>query len=149
MNYTACITSTRSIEESYKAITEDISNWWTPMSAKFLTIGDQAKTDFGVESYWVFEAKTLSPNSLIELLCIDSHMIGDFVKDPQEWRDTTLRFDIKKEGTNGSRITLTHVGLTPKMPCWDVCKKGWGHYILGSLQDYLDGKGGTPNSNEN
>ena len=148
MNYTASITSAASTEETYKAITENMSDWWTSMSAKFVKVGDQAKTDFGVESYWVFEAKTLSPNVLIELKCVDSHMIGDFVDDPQEWCTTTLRFDIEKEDTGDSKVTLTHVGLTPEMQCWEVCKKGRDHYILGSLKDYLDGKGGKPNSNE-
>ncbi|MEW8430735.1 MAG: hypothetical protein G8D61_13520 [gamma proteobacterium symbiont of Ctena orbiculata] len=45
-----------------------------------------------------------------------------------------------------SNITLTHLGLTPGMACYGICKAGWDHYIAGSLKQYLDGLGGRPNS---
>ena len=74
-NYTVKITCPLSLERIYDAITKHMSDWWTPMSAPFLKVGDIAKTDFGGEAYWVFESTTLKHPSLIELTCLESNFL--------------------------------------------------------------------------
>lgn len=144
-DYTATITTTTSIEKAYLAITERMSDWWTPMSAQFLKLGDKAKTNFGGQSYWVFEAKTLNTPQLIELTCCESNMIWEDLENPQEWLDTTLRFDFSEE--NGvTTLNFTHIGLTRDIACYSVCKEGWDHYFLGSLNKYLNSQHGQPNT---
>ncbi|WP_395377566.1 SRPBCC domain-containing protein [Marinicella sp. W31] len=146
-NYTASITTLLSAQQVYQAITEDMSNWWTPMSGKFSRIGDQAKTDFGGQSYWSFEASVLSEFSNIELTCHDANHIheglGDSIR--TEWLGTKLVFHIRPE-ESGTRIDFKHEGLVPELVCFDICKAGWDHYFLGSLKNYLDGKSGQPNT---
>lgn len=115
------------------------------MSATFDAVGDRAKTDFGGEAYWVFEAKKLDSPKLIELECVVSQMLVDELDNPEEWLGTTLRFDISATPT-GTEIIFTHHGLTPEMQCYEICHAGWNHYISGSLRDYLSGWGGQPNS---
>lgn len=144
-NYNATIRCPIPKEKAYAAIAEEMSAWWTPMSSKFLAVGDRAKTDFGGQSYWVFEAATLDAPDLIELDCCESHMVADDLSDPTEWLGTRLRFEITEEG-NETTIHFTHIGLTPSMECYDLCKGGWDHFILGSLEKYLTGNGGQPNS---
>lgn len=144
-DYTATITTTASIENAYLAITERMSDWWTPMSAKFLTLGDQAKTNFGGQSYWIFEAKTLNAPKLVELNCCESNMIWETLENPEEWLNTTLRFDFSEQ--NGATVIhFTHIGLTQEAACYSVCKEGWDHYFLGSLESYLNNQHGQPNT---
>ncbi|MBO6550056.1 MAG: hypothetical protein JJ964_10600, partial [Rhizobiales bacterium] len=45
MNYQAEITVPVTRKIAFTAIAEDMSIWWTDMSARFLKIGDKAKTD--------------------------------------------------------------------------------------------------------
>jgi hypothetical protein len=140
-NYRASITADVSAETAYQVITEEMSDWWTTMSGQFLNRGDQAQTDFGIQTYWRFEAQTLDRPHQIELRCCEAHHIHEGVTDAikEEWLDTVLRFDIKQM-KKGTTITLTHQGLTPELHCFEVCKAGWDHYFLGSLKEYLDRK---------
>lgn len=144
-DYQASITCPVSGECAYRAITEEMSDWWTSMSGQFLEIGDCAKTDFGGESYWSFEARVLNEFARIELLCHDANHIheGQPAEIKEEWLGSTLIFDITEK--NGETdIKFTHEGLAPSLLCFDVCKIGWDHYFLGELNNYLTKKGIGP-----
>lgn len=140
-DYQLRISSSLAQEESYRVIAEQMSDWWTPMSAKFMAVGDRAKTNFGGQSYWIFEAVTLLPPNLIELDCCESLMVADSLKDPEEWKGTRLRFEISQEG-----VLFTHIGLNPEKECFDMCKQGWDFYLLQSLKQVLNGQPGAPNA---
>lgn len=146
-DYNANIECKMPIDDVYKTITQDMSKWWTSMSSDFLKVGDRARTDFGGEAYWVFEAKKLHLPSLIELECVEANYIHpDMTADMrEEWITTTLRFEIE-QNEKSTLVNFTHIGLVPDMGCYDVCKGGWDHFILSSLKNYLDGKPGKPNS---
>ena len=145
-NYRESIVFKGKPEVAFNAITMEMSVWWTKMSGKFEAVGDQAKTDFGGKSYWVFEAKTLKPE-LIELRCCEAnHIHGDGSEDMKnEWYDSILKFELIPKGEL-TEVQFTHVGLTPNLKCFDVCKGGWDHYFLGSLKDYLSGRVANPSS---
>ncbi|MDJ0832575.1 MAG: hypothetical protein QNJ69_03575 [Gammaproteobacteria bacterium] len=115
------------------------------MSGRFVNVGDEAKTGFGGDSYWVFKAITLNEPQFIELECVKSHMIMDSLDDPEEWLGTRIRFEIS-EHLGRSEIIFTHLGLHSQLQCFDVCSGGWDHYILDSLSAYLHDEGGKPNS---
>ena len=140
-DYTATITSSLSAEVVYKAITEEMSDWWTSMSGKFLKTGDKAKTDFGGKSYWSFESTVMDEPSRIELTCHDANHIHEGLSDHirTEWLGTKLLFEITEEDGK-TRIDFTHEGLTPRLECFEVCKAGLDHYFLGSLKSYLEAK---------
>ncbi|MBT2968437.1 MAG: SRPBCC domain-containing protein [Candidatus Thiodiazotropha sp. (ex Ctena orbiculata)] len=144
-DYRSSICCSVSADRAYRAITQEMSAWWTPMSNRFSNIGDRAKTDFGGPSYWVFEAVTLNSPHVIELLCCESNMVSDSLADPEEWLGTILKFEITEQD-EVCTVALTHIGLTPEMACYEICKTGWDHYIAGSLKQHLDGLGGRPNS---
>ncbi|MEW8351117.1 MAG: SRPBCC domain-containing protein [Candidatus Thiodiazotropha taylori] len=144
-DYRSSIICPVSPSQAYRAIAEEMDQWWTPMSAPFHKAGDRAKTDFGGDSYWVFEARSLNEAKLIELDCVESNMVSDALDDPEEWLGTRLIFEFNEDKA-GTEIRFTHLGLTPQFDCYEICKNGWDHYILTSLKNYLDGLGGIPNS---
>lgn len=136
-----------SSELAFDAIAKEMSKWWTKMSGQFLSIGDKAKTDFGMESYWVFEAVTLDSPHLIELKCCEAnHIHSDGSVDmKEEWLNSVLKFEISNDGKI-SEVLFTHIGLHPELKCYDVCKAGWDHYFLKSLKDFLSGGKAVPGS---
>jgi len=146
-NYSATLSCPLPAQKIYQTITESMSQWWTPMSAQFLKTGDRAKTNFGGEAYWVFEAITLDPFKLVELKCVKANYLHTGMTEEmrEEWLNTVLKFEISKS-SNITKIIFTHEGLTPDMGCYDVCSSGWNHYISKSLNDYLNDKNGRPNS---
>ena len=139
MDYRAEIVVPASPPAAYRAITEGMSDWWTPMDSRFLKLGDRAKTDFGGESYWVLEAVTLNEPSLVELRCCEAYHVHDGLPDgiKEEWLGTVLRFEIAGTGS-GTSITLTHEGLHEGLLCYEVCEAGWNHFFLESLKSHLE-----------
>lgn len=146
-DYYASMTTAVSQEVAFKAVAEQMSDWWTPMSAQFLSIGDQAKTDFGGESYWVFKALELDSYQRIVLQCCEANHIhqGEAVDMREEWLNTQLHFEFTPFGEK-TVIKFTHKGLVPTLNCYGVCKAGWDHYILTSLKNYLEHAAGQPNT---
>jgi uncharacterized protein YndB with AHSA1/START domain len=48
------------------------------------------------------------------------------------------------EVSNGkTRLDLEHVGLTPAIECFDICRDGWNQY-LGNLQSLVETGRGHP-----
>lgn len=141
MDYKATITSNLSANDVFKAITEEMTDWWTPMSEKFLNVGDQSKTDFGGQSYWSFEATVLDKPGRIELTCHDANHIHEGLSENirKEWLGTKLVFVLTEE-EGKTRIDFTHEGLSPELECYEVCKAGWDHFFLGSLKIFLEAK---------
>ena len=63
-----------------------------------------------------------------------------------EWDGTSIYFDVEEGGATdgGATIHFRHVGLTPRLECFDMCHQGWTHY-LASLVSYVETGRGQPN----
>ncbi|MDC5697620.1 SRPBCC domain-containing protein [Intrasporangium calvum] len=141
---THSFTVDQSPEQVYESI-NDVRHWWSDN-----VVGDPAT----LNAEWVYLAPdihfskqrttVLKPGERVEWLVVDSHL--DFLADQHEWTGTTIRFDITRaEGPRGrTRLTLTHLGLTSDMECFDVCETAWGQYVLGSLRDLIQSGSGQP-----
>jgi uncharacterized protein YndB with AHSA1/START domain len=53
-----------------------------------------------------------------------------------DWVGTTIYFDVAEAG-DGTMLSFRHEGLTPELECYDICHKGWTHY-LASLVSYVE-----------
>ena len=78
-------------------------------------------------------------------LVMDSYL--SFIKDKTEWNGTDIVFDIKKKGKK-TELRFTHVGLAPKIECYDACTDAWGFYIKSSLRNLIAKGKGQPNPKE-
>ena len=151
-NYQKTISVSASPEKVYQALTTGYDHWWTTTGGKsFNHVGDQIKFTFLPNtSYWTMEAKTLTPNKLVALECVDAfHIIMAKPNASQtEWLGTTMVWDIKAEGDK-TTVHFTHHGLTPDLHCYDVCETGWDMFFVESLKAYLNTGVGSPHSEEN
>jgi hypothetical protein len=126
-----------------------MDQWWTKTTEGQLeSIGDRVKVIFPPHfGFWTFEAVTIEHPSLITMCCADArHSVeGQPETIEQEWMGTLIhwRFDATDTGT---RISMTHDGLTPQLACWDICQDGWNHFFKGSLKTFLDGGEPSPHS---
>lgn len=59
-----------------------------------------------------------------------------FVADTQEWKGTTIIFDIERTA-NGTLVRFTHQGLVPAFECYDACSNAWGKLINGNLKKFI------------
>ena len=67
-----------------------------------------------------------------------------FTEDKSEWTGTDIVFDVA-ETPEGTKVTLTHVGLVPEYECYSVCSDGWTTYVGGSLRALITTGKGNPN----
>jgi uncharacterized protein YndB with AHSA1/START domain len=82
------------------------------------------------------------PGKRVAWRVLDS--VFSFTEDKEEWKGTTMVFDIAREGGK-TTLTFTHIGLTPVHECYDVCHDAWRTYINGSLKSLIATGKGTPN----
>jgi hypothetical protein len=59
-----------------------------------------------------------------------------FVADPTEWIGTDIVFELEPVG-EGTRVTFTHVGLDPRIECYEACSSAWGYYVTERLPEVI------------
>jgi len=141
MDYTARISTTASPERAAQAVTDDLEQWW---STRIERRSDGFTTRFN-NSHATFHFEPGSDPLSFAWTCTDAHMIIEDVEDAAEWVGTQLLWQITPTET-GSDIQLTHKGLGPTLPCFDVCQRGWQHFFETSLRDHLNSNTGAPNT---
>ena len=127
-------------EACFRAITQNMADWWSTTSAKFTEVGDEATVSFeGSPTQWTFRAEKLSSPDQIVLKCTQAvHIeVGLPKAIREEWLGSKLTFDIN-ENRDGSQIDFIHEGLGPQLICHDVCVVGWDHFFGNSLKDYVN-----------
>jgi hypothetical protein len=145
-NYKKTIEVNGSDIEAYSALTIGIENWWTKPDSPINEIGDCAKFTFPPsQSYWVFQATKLIPNSRVELECIEAFHLheGQPKEIETEWLATKVVFEIEPKESS-TLIHFEHIGLNSELLCFDICEAGWNYFFLNSLKEYLETGKGSP-----
>ena len=144
-DYRSSITARLSPGEAIDRIGR-VGDWWTHkgFSGKALEAGDTFTVRFGETSVDLLVSE-LVPGSRVVWEVKDSHL--PWLKDQKEWNHTRIIWEVARED-GGTRITMTHSGLTPQVECYESCKAGWDFYFGKSLLKLLvyneglpDGKG--------
>lgn len=148
MDYTISEVVKNSPEAAYTAITSGIADWWT---REFEGTGNKLGESFTVRfgslhhSFKVMKVTKLDPANEVIWECTDALINLTNLNNKKEWVGTKIVWAISP-APGGSKITLTHEGLTADLECMDVSNAGWISFI-GSLVKYLETGTGTPLSN--
>jgi hypothetical protein len=137
-DYTVSFTVDQSPDEVFAAI-NNVRGWWSGNPGV-----EGSTSKLGDEFTYRYEPHHVSKQKIIELIpgkkvvwrVVDGSI--NFVKDKTEWTGTTITFDIAKRGQK-TEVRFTHVGLNPKIECFEGCSDAWGSYIKGSLRDLIVG----------
>lgn len=136
-NYHHSIQTTASIDVIIKALTEGISEWWTPeFTGSAKKEGDEFSVRFG-NTHKTFSISQVIPGIRITWKCIDAFIDAEFLNNKSEWIDTNIHWEMSSTGSQ-SLLMLTHEGLTADKECYSLCEKGWNHYLDGPLKSYLE-----------
>ena len=144
-NYTHALLVKRTPQEVFEAI-GDVAAWWTiNVEGATRTSGDEFTVQFGDVHLTRQRITEAIPGRRIVWAVIESHL--PWLKDVEEWKGTEIVFEIAAE-KKGTRLTMTHVGLTPSVECFDQCEKGWDYFIGTSLLALLTDGAGLPDTTE-
>ncbi len=128
-------TKTFQVEQSPAEIfqvTKDVRSWWSGLYGEEFEgssekPGDEFTFSAGGGAHYSKQKLTeLILNKKIVWLVTDSNL--NFLEKPNEWTGTKIYFDISKQG-NKTQVRFTHVGLVPKIECYNSCSSAWSQYL--------------------
>ncbi len=130
-DFTFTLTSNRTPEQVFKAIT-DVRSWWSGLySERFEGQTEKLNDEFSFLAgdgahYSKQKLIEVIPNKRIVWLIIDGSL--SFVEKKGEWIGTKVIFDIsEKDGK--TELVFTHQGLTPEIECYESCAPAWTQYL--------------------
>ncbi len=137
-DYNAVITVNKSLKDVFKNIS-NVSKWWTEnLEGSSEKLNDIFTVHFG-ETFVNFKIIEVIPDKKIVWHVTDCDLL--WLKDKKEWNDTKMSFELSTEN-NSTKMSFTHIGLVPKIECYNDCVKGWDQFIKGSLFKLItEGKG--------
>jgi len=126
------------------ATQEGIYGWWTRFTEWDGALGSVATMRFPEAGFHArMEVLALDPNRRVHWRCIEARHPPGISSDPEDWVGTEILFEIEPVDDERTRLTFTHVGLTP-LECSDVCTSTWEFYIDTSLRKLVEEGRGEP-----
>lgn len=132
-------------EEVFNAV-NNVRGWWSEnLEGNSEHLHDEFIYHYKDLHYSKQRLTEVVPGKKVVWLVLDSTLT--FIKEKDEWNDTTISFDINKKGDK-TELVFTHIGLTPELECYDACNGGWSYYIKESLLPLITKGKGAPNMSE-
>ena len=131
------------IDQSPKEVFNTIKNvrsWWSGLyQEEFEGTSDELNNEFtfragGGMHYSKQKLIELIPDTKIVWLVTESKLT--FLNDENEWNGTKICFEISKQDDK-THVRFTHIGLVPKIECFDNCSNAWTQYIQEKLSSIL------------
>ncbi|MEL6916183.1 MAG: SRPBCC domain-containing protein, partial [Bacteroidota bacterium] len=134
-------------EKAYKAITQEINQWWGNVDTDQVNkIGDEFSIYFEENTEWRFSITKLNKFKEVHWKCIyANHSYGGVKGIKEEWLNSQVIFEFKDLGNDEVELFFEHKGLTPELNCYEMCDAGWTHFIVTSLKQFLETGKGAPN----
>jgi hypothetical protein len=130
-------------EEAMEHI-NDVQAWWAKQfEGSSHLLHDTFTVRFGgpKDTFVDFEITELVPGKKVVWYVTDCYL--HWIIDKHEWTGTSVVWELEPTA-NGTRIKMTHEGLTPEVECFNDCKVGWTHHIKDSLLKYMTEQVGLP-----
>ncbi|HYB00648.1 MAG TPA: SRPBCC domain-containing protein [Ktedonobacteraceae bacterium] len=140
-DYHRSITASVTPQAAFEKISR-VSQWWAKdFEGKSDEPNDVFTVRFKNGDWYTIKIAELIPGKKILWDVIDAEQTWH--EDRKEWAGTNIVFEISPL-KNGSKVTLTHSGLTPEAECYDKCKMGWDYLMQKSLSKFLTEGIGLP-----
>jgi uncharacterized protein YndB with AHSA1/START domain len=139
VDYTREIAFHAPAERVFDALTtlEGLAGWWTPIVSGNPKAGGELKFGFaGLDESIVMHVDKTSPPSAVVWTCLTN-------TGHPEWEGTRITFTLQACNESGGVLRFRHVGLIPRLTCYETCENGWERF-LASLVQYGEHGNGSP-----
>jgi hypothetical protein len=132
-DYQTSIVVNASCEQALAAIA-DVSGWWAKnFTGKADAAGDLFRVTFG-DTFVDFAIAHPTPH---EITWIVTNSYLPWQEDKTEWNGTRVIWQVN-ETESGSHIDMRHIGLSPRVACYQQCNEGWNEHIKQSLFNFIN-----------
>jgi uncharacterized protein YndB with AHSA1/START domain len=119
------------------ATIKGLRGWWTPITGGSPATGGQLRFEFkGLDECIIMRVDRARRPDSVHWTCVMHTGLT-------EWRGTKVTFDLAGRTAKTCELRFRHVGLKPKLSCYDNCRQGWEHF-LASLIAYVERGQGMP-----
>jgi uncharacterized protein YndB with AHSA1/START domain len=126
-------------ERVFDALTtlDGLAGWWTPIVSGAATTGGEIELGFsGLDERIVMRVDEAIRPSTVIWTCV-AHT------GHPEWAGTRIVVELAPGAAGRGLLKFRHVGLTPRLRCYETCDSGWEHFLR-SLLDYAERGNGSP-----
>ncbi|HSE29805.1 MAG TPA: SRPBCC domain-containing protein [Candidatus Saccharimonadales bacterium] len=131
-------------EEVFEAITQPRKWWANTIEGDTDKLGGEFTFKMLPHHISSHKITVFEPGKKVVWHTTDSQI--NFVSDKEEWRGTDIVFEITPKGDK-TELSFEHIGLTPKLACFNDCKGAWSFYISTSLRELIETGKGQPTIN--
>ncbi len=115
--------------------------WWTEtIDGNYQQKGGTFTVYFGEQVYKTMIVEELIPEKCIIWKVVHSKIDIPELNNKTEWVDTKIYWQINTKNGD-SELLLSHIGLTSKNECYNICEKGWNDFTTSLLELIQTGKG--------
>jgi len=130
-------------DKIYEGLTSQINQWWTEMfEGSAQTVGQTFTIRFGPQIFKTMVVEELIRNKNVVWRVQDAFIDLPELDNKKEWINTRIVWELSIH-PEGTLLRLTHIGLTPKAECYDLCSSGWQSFLY-SLDKFIHTGVGTP-----
>jgi len=127
----------------YEGLTTQINEWWTEMFEGSARAAGQTFTiRFGPQVFKTMRVEELIKNEKVVWRVEDALIDLPELVNKKEWVNTRIIWDLSTS-SDGTLLKVTHMGLTPKAECYDLCSSGWQSFLY-SFNKFINTGVGTP-----
>lgn len=114
-----------------------LRGWWTPITGGSPSPGGQLRFEFkGLDECIIMQVdRARRPDSVHWTCAMHTGL--------PEWAGTKVTFNLVERTAKICDLRFRHLGLKPKLMCYDDCRQGWEHF-LASLVAYVEKGKGMP-----
>ena len=116
---------------------DGLAGWWTPVVSGTPTSGGEIRFGFaGLDEVIVMRVEQATHPSTVIWCCV-THT------GHPEWADTRIVFELEPGDGSSGALRFRHIGLVPRLSCYETCETGWERF-LASLVEYAEDGTGAP-----
>lgn len=132
-NYTIKYTVDQTPEKVFEAINSP-SKWWEEIQGKVDALGAEFVHQYKTAHYCKLKVTEFVPGKKVVWHVLENNF--SFTNEQTEWTGTDIVFEIEKKDDK-TEIRFTHVGLVPRLECYNSCVGAWTELILGNLRNVI------------
>ncbi len=123
------------------ATLEGLRGWWTIDVTGSPAVGSELQFGFDDVDEWIaMRVDRAEKPCCVEWTCVGQRHGPEH---DAEWVGTRVIFAVVDRVREACELSVRHIGLTPKLACYEQCENGWDHFIA-SLAAYVERGQGSP-----